>query len=80
MAEASVRLSEEDLRTLTEARARSLQLLEELRQRQVEMEGSGLSPEKLAEGRAAMQKAIAAAERMIDNLDKALQLARGPLN
>ncbi len=82
MAADGVQLSDEELQALAEARKRAQTLLDELRQRQAELEGnaSPLPPDKLMEGRAAMQKAITSAQRMVDNLDKALQLARGPLN
>ncbi|HVN86752.1 MAG TPA: hypothetical protein VMW17_18120 [Candidatus Binatia bacterium] len=82
MADEAVHLSDEELTTLTEARARAQRLLDELRQRRQELDltPAALPAEQLAAGRAAMQKAIESAERVLVNLDKALQLARGPLN
>ena len=82
MADDGVHLSDEELHTLTEARARAQKLLDELQLRQAELDTAApnLPVDQLAAGRAAMQKAIESAQRMVENLDKALQLARGPLN
>lgn len=82
MADDAIRLSDEELHTLTEARARAQKLLDELQQRQAELDAvvPTLPAADVVAGRAAMQKAIESAQGMVEHLDKALQLARGPLN
>ncbi|HUI26728.1 MAG TPA: hypothetical protein VL403_11655 [Candidatus Kryptonia bacterium] len=82
MADGSAHVSDEELHTLTEARARAEKLLDELQLRQAELDAAApnLPADQLAAGRAAMQKAIESAQRMVQNLDKALQLVRGTLN
>jgi len=82
MADDAVRLSDEELKTLAEARTRAQRLLDELQLRQSELDAAALDlpAEQIAAGRAAMQKAIESAQRMVENLDKALDLTRGPLN
>ena len=70
-------IDDEELKTLLEARARARLILDELRRNQREVEASppNIAPEKLAEGRTAMEKAIAAAERMLSSLEQALKVA-----
>ena len=63
------------------ARDRAEALAEALRKAKAEAEAdpdrlSRLTPEQLAEGRTAMDNAIASAERMIEALNAALEIAR----
>jgi len=72
-----VDLSPEDLHQLIEARTRAAGLLADLEGRQADLDANPpeLPSEKLALGRAAMQKAIDAARRTVESLDSALALA-----
>ena len=58
-------IDDEELKTLLEARARARLILDELRRNQREVEASppNIAPERLAEGRTAMEKAIAEAKK-----------------
>ena len=63
------------------ARDRAEALLEGLRRAKDEAEAdqdrlAELSPEQLEQGRIAMDKAIASAERMVESLNAALEIAR----
>jgi hypothetical protein len=62
---------------LHEARSKAERLLSELLKQQAEVEANPpkLSPEQLEAGRAAMQKAIDSARRMLKSLDEAQKIA-----
>jgi hypothetical protein len=62
---------------LKQARKRAVHLLAEMRRQHAEAQQSppAIAPEKLKQGREAMQRAIAAAERMLENVDAALGIA-----
>lgn len=72
--------AEQELRA-TAARDRAEALVEKLRQAKSDAEAdperlSKLTPEQLAQGRLAMDNAIAAAERMVEALNGAIEAAR----
>jgi hypothetical protein len=75
-------IDDEELQTLIAARVKAEALVAKLLQQQAEVEASppDLPPEKLATGRMALQKAIEAAQRMLENLDAALKIATGPVH
>src|SRR4051812_47393633 len=72
----------ESVKMLKEARKRAAKLIAEMRKQQAEVEKSPpkIAPEKLAQGRFAMTNAIAAAERMLKNVDEALGIAAAETN
>jgi len=66
----------QEIQMLIEARARAQRILDELLERQTEIEAaaSDLLPGQLAAGRAAFRKATESARRVLENLDQALKL------
>jgi len=72
----------ETVKMLTEARAKAEHLLSELIKQQAEVEANppDLPPEKLAQGRYAMQKAIESARRALKSLDEAQKIAAIDMN
>jgi hypothetical protein len=75
-------LSEDEIQQVLEARAGAQKLLDELLQRQKEIEANppDISAKQLAEGRAAFQKAIDAARRTLTSLEEAMRVAGIQLN
>jgi hypothetical protein len=72
----------ETIAMLKNVRTRAERLLEGLLKQQAEVEANPpkLAPDKLAQGRYAMQKAIDAARRTLKSLDEAQQIAAIDLN
>ena len=72
----------ETVAMLKEARAKAEHLLSELikQQAQVEANPPDLPPEKFAQGRHAMQKAIESAQRALKSLDEAQKIAAIDMN
>jgi hypothetical protein len=72
----------ETVAMLKEARAKAEHLLSELIKQQAEVEANppDLPPEKLAQGRYAMQRAIDSARRALKSLDEAQQIASIDMN
>lgn len=66
-----------DVPMLIEALAKAQRLLEEVKRSAADAEANPppISPEDLAAGKAAMAKAVASAERMVQALQQALDLA-----
>ena len=69
-------MADDGARLLTEALGRAKTLLERLivEQAQIERDPPKIAPEALAEGRAAMAKAIAAARRTVEAIESALEV------
>jgi len=67
----------ESLAMLSEARKKGEKLLAELIAKQAEVEANPpkIAPKQLAQGREAMQKAIASTRRMLASLDEAQKIA-----
>jgi hypothetical protein len=67
----------ESMKMLAEARAKAERLLGELMHQQAELDARppDIEPQVLSIGREAMNRAIAAAQRTLVNLDQALQFA-----
>jgi hypothetical protein len=72
----------ETVKLLTEARSKAEHLLSELLKNQAEVEANppDLPPDKLEQGRHALQKAIESARRMLKGLDEAQQIAAIDMN
>jgi len=72
----------ETVKLLTEARAKAEHLLAELLKQQAEVEANPpkIPPEKLEQGRFAMQKAIDSARRALKSLDEAQKIAAIDMN
>jgi hypothetical protein len=72
----------ETIKLLTEARKKAEYLLCELLKQQAEVEAHppDLAPEKLEQGRYAMQRAIDSARRALKSLDEAQQIAAVDMN
>lgn len=70
------------LQFLLDARQRAKKLVEALRDQQAEIDAKppDLPPEQLADGRQAMQNAIASAQRMLQALEDALGTDPGTMN
>jgi len=74
---------EDDIQAMLDrARSAARRLVEELKQKLAEVEANPpqISPQQLAEGRHAMQKAIAAAERTLAALEAAAAIDQSPSN
>jgi hypothetical protein len=69
-----MQISESELAVLGEARRKAAALLAEIVSKNQELERNPpkLSDDKLAEGREAMQRATEAAQRLLENIDRAL--------
>lgn len=69
-------MADPQLEMLLVARDKALRLVETLRKERDELAAKppALDPDQLAEGQEAMNNALAAAERMLSNLDAALEL------
>jgi hypothetical protein len=67
---------------LKEARTKAEHLLNGLLEQQAEVEANppGISPEKMEQGRNALQKAIDSARRTLKSLDEAQQIAAIDMN
>ena len=68
----------EEMKVLTEARQRAQRLLDEMLKQQADLlqnPPKHLEPDKVELGKTAMQKAIDAARRTVQNVDDALKLA-----
>lgn len=72
----------ETQKLLNETRAKAEMLLAELLKQQAEVEAKppALSAEQMEQGRAAMQKAIESARRVLKSLDAAQQIASIDMN
>ena len=73
---------DQTISTLMQARQRAEKLLGELLQQQAELDANppSIPADKLIQGRAALQNAIAAARRMVQSLDAALAVPRKEQN
>jgi hypothetical protein len=70
------------IEVLTSALEKATKLLNDLRRQQAEVEASppALPAPQLQQGRTAMNNAVASTQRMVDNLQGALEIARAASN